>query len=194
MNLMLNNSVLNPDDDDSVGTGDAPQIENWKEHVTQLEAYLDNFDYFTGKSVLNRQKLKFHQDYNRAKAIYHDDLILFPEIAQKAAKEKEKELKKAETAQSKELARQREKHFQETKRDQLMELFYRIYDETSRLTGQKTEFEKRSLELTAEREELIKQQEKIAASIYGSRSELNDQHAFNDQLNSSNVGREKNIF
>ena len=162
--------------------------------MTQLEAYLDNFDYFTGKSVLNRQKLKFHQDYNRAKAIYHDDLILFPEIAQKAAKEKEKELKKAETAQSKELARQREKHFQETKRDQLMELFYRIYDETSRLTGQKTEFEKRSLELTAEREELIKQQEKIAASIYGSRSELNDQHAFNDQLNSSNVGREKNIF
>ena len=36
MNLMLNNSILNPDDDDRLGAadGEAPQIENWKEHVT----------------------------------------------------------------------------------------------------------------------------------------------------------------
>ena len=61
MNLMLNNSVLNPDTEEGYGTTDGgAQIENWKEHVTQLEAYLDQFDYFTGKSMLDRQKLKFH--------------------------------------------------------------------------------------------------------------------------------------
>lgn len=61
MNLMLNNSVFNPDTEEGFGTtGDGTQIENWNEHVTQLETYLDNFDYFTGKSMLDRQKLKFH--------------------------------------------------------------------------------------------------------------------------------------
>lgn len=113
MNLMLNNSVLNPDSDVNLTSAadGGTQIENWKEHVTQLEGYLDDFDYFTGKSVLDRQKLKFHQDYNKAKAIYHDDLILFPDIAQKAAKEREKEIKKSESVQSEEVQKQREKHF-----------------------------------------------------------------------------------
>lgn len=61
--------------------------------MTQLETYLDNFDYFTGKSKLDRQKLKFHQDYNRAKAVYHDDLILYPEIGQKSMKDYEQKKK-----------------------------------------------------------------------------------------------------
>ena len=52
--------------------------------------------------MLDRQKLKFHQDYNRAKAIYHDDLILYPEIAQKAQKEHDQK-KKTEATQSKEV-------------------------------------------------------------------------------------------
>ena len=35
MNLMLNNSVLNPDSEESFGTTDgSTPIENWKEHVT----------------------------------------------------------------------------------------------------------------------------------------------------------------
>ena len=35
MNLMLNNSVLNPDTEEGYGTTDGgAQIENWKEHVT----------------------------------------------------------------------------------------------------------------------------------------------------------------
>ena len=88
MNLMMNNSVLNPNLDENAADG-LNNVENWQEHVTQLEAYLDNFDYFTGKSKLDRQKLKFHQDYNRAKAVYHDDLILYPEINQKSSKEQD---------------------------------------------------------------------------------------------------------
>ena len=74
-----------------------------------------------------------------------------------------------------------------------MELFYRIYDDTSRLATQKIEFEKKMCTLVEERKELLQQQEHIQKQIKGARSELNDQHAFNDQLNSSNMGRENTI-
>ena len=119
--------------------------------MTQLETYLDNFDYFTGKSKLDRQKLKFHQDYNRAKAVYHDDLILYPEIGQKSMKDYEQK-KKWVKLNEQDL---KDKNFQEAKREQLMELFYRIYDDTSRLATQKIEFEKKMCTLVEERKELL---------------------------------------
>lgn len=74
-----------------------------------------------------------------------------------------------------------------------MELFYRIYDETSRLSGQKADFEKRIRTLSEERKELLGQQDKIAKSMINCLSELNDQHAFNEQLNITNTGRERSI-
>ena len=55
-----------------------------------------------------------------------------------------------------------------------MELFYRIYDDTSRLATQKIEFEKKMCTLVEERKELLQQQEHIQKQIKGARSELND--------------------
>ena len=68
----------------------------------------------------------------------------------------------------------KDKNFQEAKREQLMELFYRIYDDTSRLATQKIEFEKKMCTLVEERKELLQQQEHIQKQIKGARSELND--------------------
>lgn len=56
-------------------------VSSTKEHIKELETFLNEFDYFTAKSKIERQKLKFHQDYNKSRVIYHDDVVLVPSSA-----------------------------------------------------------------------------------------------------------------
>ena len=48
--------------------------------MKRLEKFLDNFDYFQGKSILDRHKLRFHADYLKARAIYYDNIMVFPDL------------------------------------------------------------------------------------------------------------------
>ena len=50
---------------------------------------------------------------------------------------------------------------EEAKCDQLMELFYRVYDELQKLQNQKNEFERRVSALHDEQNDLIRQQKEI---------------------------------
>ena len=102
-----------------------------------LEAYLNEYDFFSFKSLLERQKLKFHNDYMKAKAIYHENPIYDPDFHKKSSTTDKDETSKSEQKKSNdELEKQ-----QDTKCDQLMELFYKIYEETAGLQKQKHELE-----------------------------------------------------
>ena len=48
--------------------------------LKRLETFLENFDYFSGKSMLDRHKLRFHADYLKARAIYYDNIMVFPDL------------------------------------------------------------------------------------------------------------------
>ena len=48
--------------------------------IKRLENYLENFDFFSGKSHLDRHKLRFHADYLKAHAIYYDNIMVFPDV------------------------------------------------------------------------------------------------------------------
>ena len=48
--------------------------------LKRLETFLENFDYFSGKSILDRHKLRFHSDYLKARAIYYDNIMVFPDL------------------------------------------------------------------------------------------------------------------
>lgn len=45
-----------------------------------METFLDNFDFFCGKSQLDRHKMRFHADYLNARAIFYDNIVVFPEL------------------------------------------------------------------------------------------------------------------
>ena len=74
-----------PDDDDSTGeamTEEEQRIQREKINLDlkRLEQFLENFDYFSGKSMLDRHKLRFHADYLKARAIYYDNIMVFPDL------------------------------------------------------------------------------------------------------------------
>lgn len=56
------------------------QTEKINHDLKRLETFLENFDYFSGKSVLDRHKLRFHADYLKARAIYYDNVMVFPDL------------------------------------------------------------------------------------------------------------------
>ena len=59
--------------------------------MQRLETFLENFDYFSGKSMLDRHKLRFHADYLKARAIYYDNIMVFPDVGTPANADKEAE-------------------------------------------------------------------------------------------------------
>lgn len=59
---------------------DLSDNEQLQKNVKALEAYLNEYDFFSFKSLLERQKLKFHNDYMKAKAIYHENPIYDPDF------------------------------------------------------------------------------------------------------------------
>ena len=63
---------------------------------------------------------------------------------------------------------------EEAKCDQLMELFYRVYDELQKLQNQKNEFERRISALHDEQNDLIRQQKEIQQQLAEQRGELKD--------------------
>ena len=67
-----------------------------------METFLENFDYFTGKSMLDRHKLKFHADYLRARAIYYDNIMVFPDLGSHLGGSAAKDPTKALEEESKE--------------------------------------------------------------------------------------------
>ena len=73
-----------PEDEDQ---GEAPSEEEQRIQrekidldTKRLESFLENFDYFSGKSQLDRHKMRFHADYLKARAIYYDNIMVFPEL------------------------------------------------------------------------------------------------------------------
>ena len=67
--------------------------------LKRLEKFLDEFDYFSGKSQLDRHKLRFHADYLKARAIYYDNIMVFPPEA-KTTEENEREAEAAEESKN----------------------------------------------------------------------------------------------
>ena len=57
-----------------------------------MENFLEYFDFFSGKSVLDRQKFRFHGDYLKARAIFHENMIVFHEADSDGAAGKAEQL------------------------------------------------------------------------------------------------------
>ena len=74
-----------------------------------------------------------------------------------------------------------------------MELFYRVYDELQKLSSQKNDFERKIQALQDEQNDLVRKQKLIQKALSETRGELNDQHAFNEQIGSENMERELGI-
>ena len=124
--------------------------------LKRLEKFLDEFDYFSGKSQLDRHKLRFHADYLKARAIYYDNIMVFPPEIKTPAEENTASADNEETkgttqsestnqqdeqnaaaiasqASNDDGGRYKQKIKEDAKSDQLMELFYRVYDELQKL-------------------------------------------------------------
>ena len=81
----LNGDESGHDDDSSneILSEEEQRIQTEKINVDlkRLEKYLDEFDYFSGKSQLDRHKLRFNADYLKARAIYYDNIMVFPKTS-----------------------------------------------------------------------------------------------------------------
>ena len=71
----------------------------------------------------------------------------------------------------------------------MLELFYKMYSETSTMSEEKIQFEKKLNLLEREKSDLKKAQEKLESELSKSRSELNDHHALNEALLAENDER-----
>jgi len=83
------NNDVSEDDQDNEALSEEDQQEQREKinlDVKRLETFLENFDYFSGKSRLDRHKLKFHADYLKARAVYYDNIMVFPDLEQNIGK------------------------------------------------------------------------------------------------------------
>ena len=146
-----------PDDDDQgeILSEEDQRIQREKINLDlkRLETFLENFDYFSGKSILDRHKLRFHADYLKARAIYYDNIMVFPDLNKiqsnqiaetpdqttVASSEENKDGQTSDATKSSTTGRHdpnqrwKQKIKEDAKKEQLMELFYRVYEELQKL-------------------------------------------------------------
>ena len=53
------------------------QQEKLNADMKRLEHFLENFDYFSGRTM---HKLKFHGQYLKAREVFYENMVVFPDL------------------------------------------------------------------------------------------------------------------
>ena len=156
---------------------------NLMEHVEKLEKFLQQIDCFSqsGNVQNDQQKLRLHRELHNAWAIYHNNLVMIPNIP---------EAKRIEDLASD----KSNKALQECKRDQLNQVFSRLFIESQKMQEHKETIELKLEEIAKENENVIKQQKEVEEKLLASRQDLKDKAAANEMLGDGNKALEINIL